>query len=314
MERAHQAGCARRSDHLIAVLLGPNGQLGTDIQASNIATGSPLQINPVARTEIDLEDIERATRILREMPFDAVVNCSSYHKTDEVENNAQIAFTINAHLVQRLAEICAERKARFVHISTDYVFGGQTKREPLSETDAKAPLNVYGASKSMGEDLALQAGGDILILRVASLFGVAGASGKGGNFVETMIRLGRERKELKVVADQFMSPTATADIAAALLKLLHNGAGAGIYHIVNSGAASWYEFARRIIEVAGVDARIIPVTSAEFPTRAKRPRYCVLSNAKIAGAIGPMRSWEDALDTYLLAKGHRSVAKTSVRS
>lgn len=293
---------------MIAVLLGPNGQLGTDVQKANaVAVGaSALTIKPVGRAEIDLEDIEQASARLRDLKFEALINCSSYHKTDEVEKNAQKAMTINAHLVQRLAEICAERKARFVHISTDYVFGGQAKREPLVETDGKAPLNVYGASKGMGEDLALLANPDSIVLRVASLFGVAGASGKGGNFVETMIKFGRERGELKVVADQIMSPTSTADIAAVLLKMLRQRGSGGVHHVVNSGAASWFDFATRIIERAGVSARVLPITSAQFPTPAKRPPYSVLSNAKVNGAFGAMRPWHDALDDYLVAKGYRS--------
>lgn len=290
---------------MIALLLGPNGQLGTDIQATNAASAKPIRIAPVARAAVDLEDIERATSLLRDAAFDVLINCSSYHKTDEVEGNAQKAFTVNAHLVKRLAELCAERRARFVHISTDYVFGGQSKRQPLAESDAKAPLNVYGASKAMGEDLALRAGGDVLILRVASLFGVAGASGKGGNFVETMIRMGHEKGTLKVINDQFMSPTATADIAAALLTMLNDGAPAGVWHIVNSGQATWHEFASRIIERCGINATVTPVTSAEFKTAAARPPYSVLDNAKLCSAIGPMRHWREALDAYLLAKGHR---------
>ena len=313
MERSHQTGRARRSNYLIAILLGPNGQLGTDIQRANVAGTSSITIKPITRAQIDLEDVERAARFLREVPFDALVNCASYHKTDEVEKNAQKAFTINAHLVQRLAEICKERRARFVHISTDYVFGGQAKREPLSEMDAKAPVNVYGASKGMGEDLALQTNPDILILRVASLFGVAGASGKGGNFVETIIKLGRERPELNIVADQFMSPTATTDVAAALLKLIQDRAAVGVYHVVNSGAASWYDFARRIIELAGIKARVVPITSAEFPTAARRPAFSVLSNTKLCSAIGPMRTWEEALNAYLLEKGHRTSTTNSGR-
>ena len=292
-----------------AVLLGPNGQLGSDIQAANAAIGSRLSITPVGRAQIDLEDLDRTTLLLRNTPFDVLINCASYHKTDEVERNAQRAFTINAHLVQRLAEICAEKRARFVHFSTDYVFGSNDKREPLCELDTKAPLNVYGASKDMGENLTLQVGSDVLVLRVASLFGVAGSSGKGGNFVETMIRFGRERGELKVVADQFMSPTATADVADALLRLVHAGVEAGIYHVVNSGKASWHEFACRIVQFAGVDARVIPIASAEFATPAKRPPYSVLSNAKVGGLIGPMRSWEEALESYLEAKGHRAVSR-----
>src|SRR5262245_2973129 len=184
-----------------AVLLGPNGQLGSDIRATNQKKGEPLSITPIDRTKVDLGDIGAAAAVIRSLDFECLINCSSYHKTDEVEQNAPLAFAINAHLVRALAEICLEKKARFIHISTDYVFGGQQKRIPLTESDAKAPINVYGASKGMGEDLALLVGGDVLVLRVASLFGTAGASGKGGNFVETMIRLAKEKGRLRVVAD-----------------------------------------------------------------------------------------------------------------
>jgi|SRR6185437_6075572 len=287
------------------ILLGPNGQLGSDIRAANQRTGDPLSIVPVDRSAIDLSDIDAAFNFLRDKDFDCLINCSSYHKTDEVEKNAQLAFTINAHLVRKLAEVCADKKARLVHISTDYVFGGQEKRAPLTERDGKAPLNVYGASKGMGEDLALLTGADALMLRVASLFGVAGASGKGGNFVETMIRLGKEKGALNVVADQTMSPTVTADVATAITKMLKAGVPAGIWHVVNSGTATWYEFARRIVERAGVSASVTPITSADFPAPAKRPPYSALDNKKVSDAVGPMRPWQDALDDYLAAKGHR---------
>jgi dTDP-4-dehydrorhamnose reductase len=287
------------------ILLGPNGQLGSDIRAVNDEQGEPLSVVTVGRSVVDLTDLEAASRLLRDQDFECLINCSSYHKTDEVERNSQLAFTINAHLVQKLAEICAEKKARFVHISTDYVFGGQRKRTPLTELDAKAPVNVYGASKGMGEDLALLAGDDILVLRVASLFGVAGASGKGGNFVETMIRLGKEKGTLNVVADQTMSPTATKDVAVVVIKMLKAGAPAGIWNVVNSGMATWYEFAARIIERAGVAATVIPIASSGFPTPAKRPPYSALDNSKVAAVVGPMRPWQDALDDYLITKGHR---------
>src|SRR5579864_6875386 len=175
-----------------ALLLGPNGQLGTDIRFANDRRGEPIEILAVGRGRVDLANIEPAISSLRELRFDALINCSSYHKTDEVEANAQQAFTINAHLVKRLAELAAEKGAAFFHISTDYVFGGQLQSSPLPENSPKAPVNIYGASKAMGEDLAILANRDTRILRVASLFGVAGASGKGGNFVETMLRLARE--------------------------------------------------------------------------------------------------------------------------
>jgi dTDP-4-dehydrorhamnose reductase len=288
------------------LLLGPNGQLGTDIQSANLQKGEPLSIVPVGRAIVDLTDFEATARFLRGQDFACLINCSSYHKTDEVEKNAPLAYTINAHLVQKLAEICREKNARFVHISTDYVFGGQAERTPLTESARKAPVNVYGASKDMGEELAERSGADLLVLRVASLFGVAGASGKGGNFVETMIRLAKEKGALRIVADQTMSPTATADIAEVLIRMLQENAAPGVWHVVNSGQATWCDFARRIVERCGIAATVAPITSVEFPTAAKRPPYSVLDNAKVSAAFGPMRSWQDALDSYLVAKGHRA--------
>ena len=234
-----------------------------------------------------------------------LINCSSYHKTDEVEGNAQQAFTINAHLVKRLSELAVQKHARFFHVSTDYVFGGQLQRSPLPEAAPKAPINVYGASKAMGEDLALLTNGDTVIVRVASLFGVAGASGKGGNFVETMLRLGKERGELRVVADQTMSPTSTLDVADAMIDMILAEVPPGIWHIVNSGAATWFEFAKRIISDANVKARVVPIKTEQFPTPAARPRYTALDNAKFSKAIHGMRPWQDALEDYLVAKGHR---------
>jgi dTDP-4-dehydrorhamnose reductase len=292
-----------------AILLGPHGQLGSDVRAANAKRGEPLTLIPIDRSTIDLSDLDTASRRLREQDFDCLINCSSYHKTDEVEANAQLAFTINAHLVRRLAEICAEKQARFVHISTDYVFGGQAKRAPLTELDGKAPVNVYGASKAMGEDLALLVGADVVILRVASLFGVAGASGKGGNFVETMIRVSREKGRLRVVNDQVMSPSATADIADMLIRMLERGVPAGVWHVVNSGFATWYEFAQRILERADIPARVEPIRSSELSLPAQRPPYSVLDNSKLAKAVGPMRPWQAALDDYLVAKGHRVSAR-----
>jgi dTDP-4-dehydrorhamnose reductase len=288
------------------LLLGPNGQLGSDIRSENAKMGEPLSISPVGRSVLDVADIDAVTRFLSGLEFDCLVNCTSYHKTDEVEGNAQFAFTINSHLVQKLAEICAEKKARFVHISTDYVFGGQSKRSPLTESDPRAPINVYGSSKALGEDLALMTGVDALILRVASLFGIAGASGKGGNFVETVIRLGRQNGTLRVVADQVMSPTATADVARSLIAMINLGASGGIWNVVNAGAATWCEFAERIIDRACISAKVIPIATSEFPAAAKRPPYSVLDNSKLASAIDPLCSWQDALDAYLVAKAYRS--------
>lgn len=288
------------------ILLGPNGQLGTDVQAANVRKGGWLSLTPVGRSSVDLCDIEAATNFLRESNFDCLINCSSYHRTDEVERNAQLAFTINAHLVQRLAQICFEKQARLVHVSTDYVFGGLLKSLPFTEEDCKAPVNVYGASKAMGEDLALLTGAKVWVLRVASLFGIAGASGKGGNFVETMIRIGKEKGTLRVVADQTMSPTSTKDIAEVIIGMLQKDVAPGIWNVVNSGAASWYEFAKQIIARSNIKASVLPIDSGDFPTIARRPVYSVLDNTKLCDALGSIRAWQDALDEYLIAKGYRN--------
>ena len=225
---------------------------------------------------------------------------------DDCEKDPAPAVAINARFAEALAKVCARKNARLVQVSTDYVFGGQTSRDPLDEAAAPAPINVYGETKLQGEILARQAHDDVIVARVASLFGVAGASGKGGNFVETMIRFGAERGALKVVADQMMSPTSSWDAAEAILDLIKVQAPAGVYHVVNSGAASWHAFASAIIDRAGVAATVSPIPTSEFPTPARRPPYSVLANAKVEKALGrSMPTWQDALDRYLTAKGHR---------
>jgi dTDP-4-dehydrorhamnose reductase len=221
-----------------------------------------------------------------------------------VEGNAQLAFTVNAHSVAKIANYCNQRNIRFLHCSTDYVFGGQFEKIPLDENSSKAPLNVYGASKAVGEDLAISENHDTIIVRVSSLFGLAGASGKGGNFVETMIRLARENGALKVVADQTMVPTATADAAVMILSLLTKQAPSGVYHCVNSGTATWHEFASEIMGQLGSTVNVIPISTADTNTTARRPPYSALSNKKISRLLGPPRPWKDALNKYLYEKGH----------
>ncbi|WP_025771412.1 dTDP-4-dehydrorhamnose reductase [Thioalkalivibrio sp. HK1] len=294
------------------LLLGANGQLGHDILKAyqgRDRSDRACELIPLTRKDIDVSDPQGVDRVLESANFDTLINCTSYHKTDEVEDAKDLAFAINARSVKAMAEVCTRKNAAFFHISTDYVFGGDCeRRRPLREDDPVAPVNVYGASKAEGERLTQIACEKSVILRVASLFGVAGASGKGGNFVETMIRLAREKGALTVVGDQIMSPTSTADIASVLIKMLFEGADPGIYHVVNRGAASWFEFAREIIRRAGIDATIESCTSEQYKTRAARPRYSVLDNARIEAAFGPMPDWSDALDRYLRAKGHSTSA------
>ena len=285
------------------LLLGATGQLGSDIQCLASEETGRFNITPWSRATLDVARIDAIPDALADRDFDVLINCASFHATDAVETDAQRAFTVNAHAVQAMADACRRKGARFVHISTDYVFDG-CRRSPYGEDDAPGPLNVYGASKLMGEALARVAHQDAIIFRVASLFGVAGSRGKGGNFVETMIRVGREKGTLRVIDDQFMSPTSTADVAGAILVALEAGIAPGVYHAVNTGQASWYEFARRIIERAGVDATVEPIPAAEYPLPARRPAYSVLANAKLAAVAGPIPHWTDGLDRYLHAKGY----------
>ncbi len=286
------------------MLLGPNGQLGHDIRHIHEETGEPFQLIPVARDRLDVGSPGMEEK-LGSWDFDVLINCTGYHKTDEVEDNATLAFAVNAHAVQGMARVCERKGAWLVHISTDYVFGGDVTRAlPLREDDPTAPVNVYGASKEVGETLARLAFDNLVIVRVASLFGVAGASGKGGNFVETIIRLGRERGTIRVVDDQVMSPTSTADVARVLLRMLVEGCVPGVYHVVNSGTATRFRFAEEIIHQAGVDASVLSCTSDEHPTRAARPRYSALDNTKVSTRFSGLPPWEEALERYLHAKGH----------
>ena len=287
------------------LLLGPHGQLGHDVRHVHAQSGEPFDLVPIPRETLDLAAPGSIDRLFGSLRFDALVNCAAYTQVDLAEVDATGAFAVNTHAVQAMARVCAAKRARFLHISSDYVFGGDAARQrPLREDDPTAPVNVYGASKAMGETLARLESDDVVILRVASLFGVAGASGKGGNFVETMIRVGREKGALRVVDDQTMSPTATADVARVVVRMLTDGCAPGLCHVVNSGAATWFDFAREIIRRAGVEATVTPCATGEYPVRAARPRYSALDNTKVSAAFGAMPPWPDALDRYLREKGY----------
>lgn len=281
-------------------LFGANGQLGSDLVA--LAARRGLDLTPVTRAQLDAADPAAS---FDGLAFDVAINCVAATRVDDCETDPAPAVAVNAHFAGRLAKACAAKGARLVQVSTDYVYGGQPERTPLTEDVGRAPVNVYGATKALGEDLARLEHDDVIVARVASLFGVAGASGKGGNFVETMIRLGKARGRLTVVDDQIMSPTASWDAGEAILDLIAALAPAGVYHVVNTGVANWRDFARDIIAKAGVAAEVVPIPTSQFPTPARRPPYSALSNAKLEAAIGrAMPPWTDALDRYLAAKGH----------
>ena len=290
---------------LKALLLGSEGQLGHDVRRAHAQSRKAVNLIPLARATLDLTAPGSVERVLGDLDFDILVNCAAFTGVDEAESNPTLAFAINAHAVQAMARVCAAKRARFLHVSTDYVFGAHDERQrPFREHDPTAPVNVYGASKAMGETLARLESDHVVILRVASLFGVAGAGGRGDNFVETIIRAGSERGVLRVVDDQTMSPTAADDVARVVVRMLAHDCEPGLYHVVNTGSATWFDFAREIVRRAQVKATVTSCTTGEHPVRAARPRYSVLDNARASAAFGAMPAWQVALERYLRAKGH----------
>ncbi len=284
------------------LLLGYNGQLGSDLFKLIDGKRNLFELILPSRKELDLSQLDESYKFLKDQSFQILINCTAYNRVDDAElKNISEAFNINSHAVKLMAEVCESKKARLIHLSTDYVFDG-LKSKPYQESDPPCPLNVYGSSKALGEKFAQMICSDSLIIRAASLFGIVGSSGKRGNFVETMIRLGKEKRELKIVNDITMSPTSTMDLAKMIFKLIEIEAAPGIYHAVNSGEATWYEFAKEIIEQARIDAQVIPVGSGEYPTKAVRPKYTVLNNSKITNIIGEIPHWKNALREYLMKK------------
>lgn len=287
-------------------VLGANGQLGSDLRAAIGRRANEFTLVAVARPELDAQDPDKARKLLDGLDFDAAINCVAATRVDDCETNAQSAVDLNACFAGVAAQACAAREAALLQVSTDYVFGGQTERRPLTEDQPRHPLNVYGATKLLGEDLARRAWPQTTIARVASLYGHAGASGKGGNFVETMLRLGAERSSLNVVADQWMSPTSTHDVADALLDILRAAPIGETYNVVNDGVASWAEFATEIMSTAGLRCEVKPITTAEYPTPAVRPPYSALDGSRLAELRGrPMPHWKDALRRYLSDRSAR---------
>jgi dTDP-4-dehydrorhamnose reductase len=221
---------------------------------------------------------------------------------DKAETEPELAYAINATAPKIMAESAEKIKAKFLHISTDYVFDGR-KNTPYLETDLTNPLGVYGQSKLRGEEEIKTVNSQAIILRTAWVYGSYGKS----NFVKTMLRLGKEREELKVVVDQVGSPTWAKDIAAAITQLLINADNpAGIYNFTNSGIASWFDLTKAIFEEAKISGiplkiqRVIPITTAEYPTPAARPAYSVLSSQKISQQLGYIPSyWRDSLKAML---------------
>jgi dTDP-4-dehydrorhamnose reductase len=268
------------------LVFGGGGQLGRELVSLAAERGAVLQAIPRAETDIADRDAVRA-RVARSKPT-MVVNAGAYTKVDMAELDRDAAYRSNAAGPAALAEACAQAEVPLVHISTDYVFDG-SKAGPYVEDDPIAPLGVYGASKAEGEAAVREADARHVILRTSWVYGVHGA-----NFLKTVLRLARERDELRIVADQRGCPTATADLAAAVLHIVpYLDAGKpvwGTYHVAGTGVTSWYEFASEIVEAqsaaTGRHPPVIPITTAEYPTKAARPANSELDSSRFFSTFG----------------------------
>lgn len=281
------------------LLIGAKGQVGKELQLTLPQLGEVISIG---REELDLTNSEKISQLIREIYPDYLVNAAAYTAVDKAETEPDLAYSINAIAPKIMAESAETIKAKFLHISTDYVFDGR-KNTPYLESDLTNPLGVYGQSKLRGEEEIKTVNSQAIILRNAWVYGSYGKS----NFVKTMLRLGKEREELKVVVDQVGSPTWAKDIATAITQLLINTDNpAGIYNFTNSGVASWFDLTKAIFEEAKISGiplkiqRVIPITTAEYPTPALRPAYSVLSGQKISQQLGYIPPyWRDSLKAML---------------
>jgi dTDP-4-dehydrorhamnose reductase len=277
------------------LILGHKGMLGSDLFLRLIAC------HDVAGRDIDDLDIssrDDCRDVMLEIEPDVVVNAAAYTDVDGCEIDRERCFSVNAEGVKNIALACRDRGIRIVHFSTDYVFDGN-KGTPYRENDECNPINVYGQSKRMGELYLQEFSNNFILIRSAWLYGR-----NGKNFVRSIIEKARTENTLEVVDDQRGSPTFTWDLAAAV-QLLIESQHSGIFHITNRGNCSWYEFALKILQVAGLDAIVKPIKSSELKRKANRPHYSVLSSRRFFEATGKtMRFWQVALDDFIGRTGY----------
>lgn len=283
------------------LVVGAAGQLGADMV--RFAPEHGFRVDGLGRDALDVGDEEAVREVLDARRFDVLVNCTAHNDTAGAESDPDSAFRVNARAPGWLAAAARRAGARFLHVSTDYVFDGRLGR-PYTETDPPAPLGVYGASKLTGEARARTAHPEgSWVVRTAGLFGRAGIR-RGGNFIETILRTAAERDRVQVVDDLVLSPTATEDLARALLDLIGANADPGLYHGVNRGQATWFQLASAAIEGAGVDVEIEPVPASTFPSPFPRPPFSALDCGRLEAVVGPVPHWREGLERYLEARAH----------
>jgi dTDP-4-dehydrorhamnose reductase len=280
-------------------IIGADGQLGSD--CVKILRGN--KVFPLYYPDFDITKPEGTKKTLSRLDIEIIINTAAFHMVDECEVAPLEAFEVNTIAVRNLALICEELNLVLVHFSTDYVFDGK-KEIPYVEGDSPHPLNVYGVSKLAGEYFVRTILQRYFLIRTCGLFGEAGCWGKGSNFVDAVISLEEKGKALRVVNDQWVTPTSTAELAQKIKELIHTE-HYGLFHLTNEGQCTWFEFAETIFSLIGKSPQLIPVDSKSYGARAIRPSYSVLENKK-AKEIGlsEFSHWKNALKQYLKKKGY----------
>lgn len=280
----------------VILVTGANGQLATSIR--HLSIGMPqLDFRFPDREALPIQEPGLVQSYFAGNAPDYCINCAAYTAVDKAETERDAAMLVNGTAVGILAAACKKAGAKFIHISTDYVFNGQAKT-PYIETDGVDPVNYYGLTKLKGEQIAANYNADSIIIRTSWVY-----SAHGNNFVKTMLRLMKERNELNVVSDQFGSPTSADDLAAFILAIIsktiadHAAWVPGIYHYSNEGVISWYDFASAIRELSGSSCRLNPIPTSQFPTPAKRPAYSAMDKSKVKQVFGAsIAPWKDSLE------------------
>jgi dTDP-4-dehydrorhamnose reductase len=276
------------------LVLGANGQLGYEF--SNFLRDK-AELFAFSHTELDILDFEKLINKFLELSPDIVINCAAYTKVDQTEKEQALAYKINAVGARNVSFASFKINAKVVYFSTDYVFDGK-KNTLYNEFDRPNPISVYGKSKLLGEIYTRRHNPDHLILRVSWLYGI-----NGSNFVKTIVRLAKEKGELKVVNDQIGTPTYTLDVVKQTLKLIQ-GDSVGLYHSANLGQTTWFEFAKRIVENLSFNVKVIPIKTEEFPTLAERPNFSVLEDYLLQlENRNIMRKWEEAFEDFVKTYG-----------
>lgn len=278
----------------LVVVTGKNGQLGWELQQLVASAGTAFDFLFTGREQLDLSDPDMIVAFFQQHKPAYFINCTAYTAVDKAESEKEFAYMINAASVGLLATECSKLSCPFITISTDYVFDGKGT-VPYTVDHPADPVNYYGYTKWMGEKLALAHNPQTLVIRTSWVY-----SSHGNNFVKTMLRLMKERDELKVVNDQIGSPTYAADLASALLQIITRLAAGkthyGVYHFSNQGKISWYDFAMAIKSLASLSCTIHPIFTRDFPTPAKRPAYSVMDTQQIVADFGvSLKNWEESL-------------------